>query len=610
MTSSDATAPRGGSIRTRILAAFVFSLLCWVGAFGYTLLQLRAVSRGVAALEVGYLPLAEAAARLEASTRQLDRDQERRVGEAGRSQAGLRTRAALHRASLEEGIRAGRAVAEGTRQRALDPADRAALEAATRALDALEAQAQAYEEAVIAWAELPAAETEAQARAQADLTLLRTQLVGTAADLAALVQGRVKRVAERTAQAQRRALAVGGAAGALAIGMAGLMAGAALISLRPIDHLTRQVQLLARGERPLGLATERRDEVGLLAREFAAMAEAVAERDRRLSERAAALDRLSLRLRSILDAIHAGVVLVEEERVAALNPAAERLWGLRLHEPLPTWMAALPLGRSEQLPRGERVHDIERAPFGPRGWLFVGEDVTERVLDRERLARSERLALVGQMLAQITHEVRNPLNAMSLHAELLAEDLVGRPEAEACLRTIAEEIARLEQVTARYLDLSRRRAPEATTESPLALLRGVLRTEEELWRRAGAEVRLRGEDPTPLELPGDTLRAAVRNLVRNAVEAGARRVEVRLLPIREGRIEVEVEDDGPGIPPQQAERIFEPFFTTKPKGTGLGLAITRQELEEAGGGLELCSARGGGCTFRLSLPCRAAGASN
>ena len=75
------------------------------------------------------------------------------------------------------------------------------------------------------------------------------------------------------------------------------------------------------------------------------------------------------------------------------------------------------------------------------------------------LARSERLALVGQMLAQITHEVRNPLNAMSLHAELLAEELADRGiegDPRAILGTISTEIGRLEQVTARYLDLSRR----------------------------------------------------------------------------------------------------------------------------------------------------------
>lgn len=602
--SSSLTARR--SIRTRILAAFVLSLASWVGAFGYTFAQLQEVGRGIAVLDLGYLPLADVAARSEAAARQLDREQERLAREPGRPVAGARTSAALHRSNLEEAARAGRAVALQALPGATDPADAAAIEAALRAFTAIEAQAQAYQEAVDAWAGAVAREGEGEARAQADTALIRTQLVGTAGDLTALIESRIQRVAERTAQAQRRALTVGGGAGLLAITMAGLLAGAAILSLQPIARLTEQVQRLAAGELPGALATERADEVGLLAREFGAMAEAVAERDRRLSERAMALDRLSLRLRSILDAIHAGVALVEDGRVALANPAAGRLWGLQAGQALPPWLEALAVGRHDQVQRDECIYELELARFGAGGRLIVGEDVTERVRDRDRLARTERLALVGQMLAQVTHEVRNPLNAMSLHAELLAEEVADRPEAEACLATISAEIARLEQVTARYLDLSRRRAPEPSSESPRALLEGVLRTEEELWRRAGAEVRLVAEETGVLELPGDTLRAAVRNLVRNSVEAGARRVEVRLLPVSDldGPIEVEVDDDGPGIAPQAVEHVFEPFFTTKVKGTGLGLAITRQELEEAGGRLTLVERPGPGCLFRLTLPCR------
>lgn len=602
-------APRR-SIRARILLAFVLSLAAWVGALGYTLTQLGSVGHGIAALDTGYLPLAEAAARLEATARQLDREQERFARESGRPVAGARTSAALSRASLDEVARAGAEVATRARAQARDPADAAAFEAALQAFGAVQAQAQAYEEAVDAWATAAneAPPSADQARALADLALLRTQLVGTSSDLSALISARIQRVSERTAAAQRRALAVGGGAGLLAIAMAGLMAGVALLTLRPIAQLTRQAQRLAAGQEA-AVDVRSEDEVGLLAAEFNAMAEAVAERDRRLSERAAALDRLSLRLRRILDTIHAGLVLVERDRVATVNPAATASWGLAVGDPLPAPLADLPLGRHEQLAvpgasaGPDRLFDVEVVPFGEDGRLVVGEDVTERVADRERLARSERLALVGQMLAQITHEVRNPLNAMSLHAELLAEEVADRPEAAQMLQTIASEIGRLEQVTARYLDLSRRREPELSPEGATALVRGVLRTDEELWRRAGAEVALEGEVPGVVELAGEALRRAVRNVVRNAVEAGARRVLVRLSRHAD-RLQVEIRDDGPGIAAPDLERVFDPFFTTKVKGTGLGLAISRQELEEAGGSLEAESGREGGSTFRLRLPGR------
>ena len=96
-----------------------------------------------------------------------------------------------------------------------------------------------------------------------------------------------------------------------------------------------------------------------------------------------------------------------------------------------------------------------------QGVLVVVADVTEQARAKERLARSERLALIGQMLAQITHEVRNPLNALSLNAEMLGDELVGldpdrRTESWEILDVVAGEIERLTAVTGHYLQLARR----------------------------------------------------------------------------------------------------------------------------------------------------------
>jgi len=601
------------SIRARILGAFVLSLAAWVGALGYTLVQLQQVGQGIAVLDAGYLPLADTAARLGAAVRQLDQEQERQSRESPRPLAGAKTSAALVHAALADATDHGLAVAEAARLQARDPADAAAFSAAVDALHTVQAQAEAYEDAVAAWVAAAQGGEGQEGRALSDLARIRTQLLGSTGDLAALVEGRIQRVSERTAAAQRRAVAVGGAAGLLAIALAGLMAGAALVTLRPIAQLTEQVQRLAAGQEAGRLEITSVDEVGLLAREFNAMADAVSERDRRLSDRAAALDRLSFRLRRIVDTIHAGLVVAEDGRVTTVNPAAQAVWGLEEGDPLPPALADLDPGRHEQISlpqQPEGLFDIDVVPFGDSGRLVVGEDVTRRVQDRERLARSERLALVGQMLAQITHEVRNPLNAMSLHAELLDEELAtvehgadSGSEARAMLQTISEELARLERVTARYLDLSRRREPELTPTNPTALVEGVLRTDEELWRRAGAELRLEGAVPGVVELAADTLRRALHNIVRNAVEAGAHHIVVRLSRHGE-RLRVAVDDDGPGIGSDDLRRVFDPFFTTKVKGTGLGLAISRQELEEAGGSLAASSGQAGGSCFVLELPGR------
>lgn len=600
------------SIRARILGVFALSLAALTGALGYGLVQLRAVGDGVATINAAWLPLASVSADLEAVERQMDRDLGRLGREGPRPLAGHRSSATLYSTQLADDIARGQRVVDEALRRIADPDEQAVLLGARDALGDIEARRLHFDTASSTFLEQGSSEEPGKSTAAlADVERRRQELGLQIARFSALVEGRIQAVADRTARAQDRALAVSGTLAALALALGGAMAGVALFTLRPIDRLTAQVQRLAAGEAAGRVDVRSSDEIGVLAREFNAMAEAVAERDRRLNERAAALDRLSLRLRGVLDTIRAGLVVVESgadgPRVEMANPAAGRQWGSAEGQPLPADLAALlpppdspGSRRFEGLTLANRRYDVDVVPFGVRGALIVGEDVTERTLDRERLARSERLALVGQMLAQITHEVRNPLNAMSLNAELLADD-IHEPEATAMLETITGEIRRLEAVTSRYLDLARRRQPELVDMDPMALVRDVLRVEEEALRRAGVVVSLQGDSPGLAELDGEVLRRALRNIVRNAVEAGARRLDIDVR--REGdELIVSVRDDGPGMDAEHAERAFEPFFTTKAQGTGLGLAIGRQELEDVGGQLEAHTAPGQGAMFILSLP--------
>ena len=162
---------------------------------------------------------------------------------------------------------------------------------------------------------------------------------------------------------------------------------------------------------------------------------------------------------------------------------------------------------------------MSAVPFGTEGNLVVGEDITEREAVRERLMRSERFALVGRMLAQITHEVRNPLNAMSLNAEMLSDE-VSSPDAKAMLDTIGGEIRRLERLTERYLHLSRKRVSERVLTDP-RLLRSLLAMDEGALSNAGLTVDLSEHTPVPVEFDADAVTRAIRNLLRNAAEAGA-----------------------------------------------------------------------------------------
>jgi signal transduction histidine kinase len=232
--------------------------------------------------------------------------------------------------------------------------------------------------------------------------------------------------------------------------------------------------------------------------------------------------------------------------------------------------------------------------------------------------RAERLAAVGRLAAQITHEIRNPLSSLSLNTELLQEQLEsgvqsekGRAEAQALLKSMAREMDRLAEITEEYLRFSRQPKPvrvavdvnDVADElldfmAPELASVGVAATRE-LARQAP---RIIG-DPSQL-------RQALLNLVRNAREAagngGHIRVRSRIDPERAHAL-LEVEDDGPGIPTEMKARLFEPFFTTKERGTGLGLAVVQQIVHEHGGEVSCLPVLPHGSRFTLSFPLAQAG---
>jgi two-component system, NtrC family, sensor kinase len=228
--------------------------------------------------------------------------------------------------------------------------------------------------------------------------------------------------------------------------------------------------------------------------------------------------------------------------------------------------------------------------------------------DRRR-AEEEKLAAMGTATARILHQIKNPLQTIVLHADLLQDErMVGdaavRSElAEAIVAESQRLVVMLEELSV-YAAGSQRAldrqslALDAVVREVLARGRGGAAGEPP---RVGAE---RLERVTVLG-DGYYLRQAIENLVRNAREAMAGLPEPRLevTLVREGpQAVLRVSDTGPGIDPARLERIFEPFVSTKGTGMGLGLAICREIVEAHGGVLEVESDVGVGTTFTLRLP--------
>ncbi|BDG09079.1 sensor histidine kinase [Anaeromyxobacter paludicola] len=231
---------------------------------------------------------------------------------------------------------------------------------------------------------------------------------------------------------------------------------------------------------------------------------------------------------------------------------------------------------------------------------------------RAELRAAERLAAVGRISAQITHEIRNPLNSIGLNTELLAEELAALPEgaeARQLVGAIAREVDRLEGVAEEYLRFARLPRPSLAREDVNEILGGLLDFLGPEMAAAGVEVRRElAPGLPPVRADEGQLRAAFLNLLRNSREAmpagGAVSVRTRALP--GGGVEAEVADSGPGLAPEALPHLFEPFWSTKEKGTGLGLAFTHQVVREHGGAIACESAPGRGATFRVTLPAAAA----
>jgi len=476
-------------LRVRILGAFLLSFAFFLSALSYGLVEFRRVGQALEIIDQGYIPLSAASTRMESSLVRMEIDldgvQERRI-------AAHRSRAALHHGIIRDRVDEARATVDAVRVLARDDSEAADLDSLDGQLETIGQLNAVLEERTARFLDLSEAGEESAARSiRPELVNARRELETALSQLTTAVDGRVRRLAEETAQAQRTALIVSGSLALAALGFGVVMLLLSVLALRPIGRVADEVRRIEEGHYEVDLAATGVEELDLLAERINAMAAAIRQRD---------------------------------------------------------------------------------------------EDLRKKAVD-------ERLALVGRMLAQITHEVRNPLNAMSLNAELLAEDLESLPherreEALAMLATVRSEIERLERTTEHYLALARRPAPSLSPASPAELVEGVASLLGEQLRREGVvldvEVRHRG----PVELDGNQMRQALINVVRNAAESGAQAIRLEVDRV-DGNLDIAVCDDGPGFDAESAERAFDPFFTTKAKGSGLGLAITRQILEDHGGSVRL-----------------------
>lgn len=232
----------------------------------------------------------------------------------------------------------------------------------------------------------------------------------------------------------------------------------------------------------------------------------------------------------------------------------------------------------------------------------------DQLLERmeSHLDVASRLTAISRITGSVAHEIKNPLNAISLHLDLLRERF-GGPDADltAAIDVLSKEVRRLDRVVKTFLDFSRPVEVRLEEVDLAALAHEVSDLMQPQARLAKIDLQFEALAKPPSLIRGDPdmLKQAVLNLVTNALDAMKDGGHLRLSVVRvDDLVTMEVADDGPGIPPDLRNKVFQLYFTTKPKGSGIGLAMTYRAVQLHNGTIDFTSEDGRGTTFRLQFP--------
>ncbi len=322
---------------------------------------------------------------------------------------------------------------------------------------------------------------------------------------------------------------------------------------------------------------------------------------------------LSERLSSLLDALPAGVVLLDQSAlVVALNPAAMTFlganamgqhWGDVVRQSLEPTMTV-----GEWLLGEMRVSIAENALASGGGKIMLIHNVTAAHGMKAELERNQRLVAMGEMAASLAHQLRTPLAAALLYTSNLGQEGVSDAARVRFSEKASGQLRRLERLIQDVLLFARGESIGRDVIPASDLLQEAAQTVEQLMRENGVEfVTVDGCFGAKIVGAHKALYGALVNLLENAMQATPAGGKICLTGKNCGDLlEIAVRDNGPGVPPDKQSRIFDPFYTTKGQGTGLGLAIALGVVRAHGGAIELNSVPGEGAEFVIKLPIGAA----
>lgn len=398
-------------------------------------------------------------------------------------------------------------------------------------------------------------------------------------------------------------------------------------ALRPLKTISRSVERMARGESPEPLKVKRKDEWGILSSKLNLLGE-------QIRGEKTAFTRLKENLDQLFSNLADGLMLFDkQDQLVLATPAVERFLGadpqsLLHHTAAEIFWTDQPIDRvlraafekrepvsweSQEEYDGEDeggTHIAATVQFAqtegePVGALVTVRDAGTRAQLEDQIALATRLAALGRITSGVAHEVKNPLNAMVLQLEILKAKLAEhgamvKPQ----LDTLSSEIRRLDRVVKTFLDFTRPVELRLSETDLEQVVREVFTLAEPQAQQNHVQLMIEKDGPVPkLKVDRDLFKQALLNLVLNGCQAMPAGGKLKIRPRKsERRVELEIADQGVGIPPEVQPRIFSLFFTTKPGGSGVGLAMAFRIIQLHNGSIEFSSEPNRGTTFRIALP--------
>ena len=369
------------------------------------------------------------------------------------------------------------------------------------------------------------------------------------------------------------------------------------------QHLAEAFRIFSQASEELAAAySELQGQVAQLTEELAAANGALRQQ---YQEKAALTERLTL----LLDALPAGVVVLDGAGcVLQANPAASRVLGEAIVGAGWTAIEAGALEASEtpgEFLAGDRRLAVAVTPLDSAGGRIVLlHDVTETQHLKTQAGRNQRLAAMGEMAAQLAHQLRTPLAAALLYAGNLENaELPLASRVSIAQKTVAR-LKHLEHLIQDMLMFARGEVLGRETFAVADVLAELAQTFEPLAKSRGIVFRV-SDDGGQGALTGQrkSLVGALTNLLENALQAVDGGGRIDLDARRDGSLmRLSVRDNGRGMNAATAARLFDPFFTTRAEGTGLGLSIARGVARAHGGGIDVVSSPGAGAEVKFTLP--------